>query len=97
VSNPHTRAETLRFVCEFAPKAPKFEFRKEEASVRNLILQSSLCRNYLCDTLIEAYGDVERTGSHHQYYEKYQYRLFIGGVFHYILKDKHYQEQMSLV
>jgi ubiquitin conjugation factor E4 B len=97
VSNPHARAETLKFVCEFAPKPPKFEFRKEEATVRNLILQSSLCKNYLCTTLIEAYGDVEKTGSHHQYYEKYQYRLIIGNMFHFILKDKHFQQQINSV
>ena len=29
VSNPHLRAETLRFILEFAPRPPKNEFRKE--------------------------------------------------------------------
>lgn len=95
MSNPHSRAEMLKFICEFAPKPPKYEFRKEEFSLKALLLNSKLCKNYLLDTLIVAYGEVEKTGSHHQYYEKYHYRFLISCVFHFLLKDKSYQSQLN--
>lgn len=95
VSNPHTRAETLKFICEFAPKPPKYEFRKEEYTLKACLLQSKLCRNYLLSSLIEAYGDVEKTGSSNQYYEKYHYRFLISCVFHFLLRDKNFQTQLN--
>lgn len=77
VYNPHTRAETLKFVCEFAPKPPKYEFQKQEMSLRGAMLQSKLCQNYLLEACIQSYGDVEKTGSSRQYYEKYHYRFLL--------------------
>mmetsp|Transcript_38076 Transcript_38076/g.37576 ORF Transcript_38076/g.37576 Transcript_38076/m.37576 type:complete len:255 (+) Transcript_38076:2153-2917(+) len=94
VSNPHTRAETLKFICEFAPRAPTYEFRKEELNLKGLLLQSKLCKNYLLEIITEAYGDVEKTGSNSQYYEKYHYRALITQVLKFIFKDKHYMEQL---
>ena len=95
VSNPHTRAETLKFICEFAPKPPTYEFQKQEMNLRGALLQSKLCKRYLLGTLMEAYGEVEKTGSHHQYYEKYHYRFLMSCVFHFLLRDKHYQSQLN--
>lgn len=97
VSNPHTRAETLKFICEFAPKYPKFEFQKHEMQLRGLLLQSKLCQNYLFETLTQLYGEVEKTGSNHQYYEKYHYRLLITWTIIFLLKDKYYQKQIDSI
>jgi len=35
---------------------------KEEESLRPIIFEHPLCIKYLLPTLIEAYGDVEKTG-----------------------------------
>ena len=95
VSNPHLRAETCKFIWEFAPKYPKFEFQKHETLLRFYLLQSKLWQNYLLESLIELYGDVEKTGSSHQYYEKYQYRLLISYTIIYLLKYNFYQKQLD--
>ena len=44
--------------------------------------------------MIEAYGDVEKTGSNAQYYEKYHYRALISQVLYFIFKDKHFRSQL---
>lgn len=47
--------------------------------------------------MIEAYGDVEKTGSNSQYYEKYHYRALIAQVLKFIFKDKHYISQLTSI
>ena len=95
VSNPHVRAETLKFIWEFAPKPPENEFRKHEFNLRNWLTHTNVWKKFLMPTLIEAYGDVEKTGSSNQYYEKYHYRLIMSFVFHFLLREKHFKDQIN--
>ena len=44
---------------------------------------------------MEAYGDVEKTGSSNQYYEKYHYRFLISCVFHFLLKDHEFESRLN--
>ena len=44
---------------------------------------------------MEAYGDVEKTGSATQFYDKFKFRMFMSSTFHYMLKDAWYKNQMN--
>jgi len=95
VSNPHTRALMTNFICEFGPSPPNNEFKKQEMSMRGLLPSSPICKKYLIPTLLLAYGDVEKTGSNNQYYERYQYRFNMSNVLQFLLKEKYFQEQLD--
>ena len=58
-------------------------------------MHTSVWKEFLIPTLIDAYGNVEKTGSSNQYYEKCHYRLIMSFVFHFLLKDKHFKAQLN--
>ena len=52
---------------------------------------------YLLPTIMEAYGDVEKTGSATQYYDKFKYRYYMSATFHYMLSHKNYLNQLDVL
>lgn len=61
--NPHLRAQMTIFMSFFAPLIGHKSFKEEEHLVWNVLTEHPVALRYLLPTLIEAYGDVEKTGS----------------------------------
>lgn len=59
--NLHLRAELTVLLSFFAPLIG-YEHIKEDSHLQSVIFEHPLCIRYLLPTIIEAYGDVEKTG-----------------------------------
>ena len=57
----HLRAEMTVLMSFLAPLIGHPSV-KEEENLRSIVFEHPLCIKYLLPTLIEAYGDVEKTG-----------------------------------
>ena len=76
---------------------PKYEFRKNEFMLKGLLMNSKLCKSYLIETILIAYGDVEKTGTHNQYYERYKYRFYLSNLLIFLLRDKNYEMHLDSI
>ncbi len=88
VKNPYLRAKLIEFIWTIFPRpehSPVDDEEDPEQVYRNPIMESmfgghKMAQRYLPSALFRLYVDVEHTGSHTQFYDKFAIRFRIGSI-----------------
>lgn len=88
VKNPYLRAKLIEFIWTIFPRpehSPVEDDEEEEQVYRNPVMESmfgghKMAQLYLPSALFRLYVDVEHTGSHTQFYDKFSIRFRIGSI-----------------
>lgn len=88
LTNPYLRAkqvEMLSYMVEGKAAVPVMQ---------GALQYNPLPQMYILEALVQFYVDIEFTGSHNQFYEKFTYRHYATRVFMYLWRFEHYRRQM---
>lgn len=88
VKNPYLRAKLIEFIWTIFPRpdtSPLDDDEDEREVYRNPVMETlfqghKMAQKYLPSALFRLYVDVEHTGSHTQFYDKFSIRYRIGSI-----------------
>ncbi|CAN8074443.1 unnamed protein product [Agarophyton chilense] len=87
IKNPYLRAKLIEFLWYIFPKGPPMDAEEDDDSSyqRNTPMEAlfaghKLSREFLPGAMFRLYVDVEHTGSHSQFYDKFSIRYHIGSI-----------------
>uniref|UniRef100_A0A6U2CMW7 RING-type E3 ubiquitin transferase n=1 Tax=Hemiselmis andersenii TaxID=464988 RepID=A0A6U2CMW7_HEMAN len=84
IKSPHLRGHFLEVMSYLIPRGRNQGFEHEGGNLCTLFQEHSISVNSLIPTLTQFYIDIEVTGSHNQFYEKFQYRSYMGDLLLYV-------------
>ncbi|KAI0564844.1 Ubiquitin elongating factor [Gracilaria domingensis] len=87
IKNPYLRAKLIEFLWHIFPKSPSLDTEEDEdrgyqrnPAMEALFAGHKLAREFLPGAMFRLYVDVEHTGSHNQFYDKFSIRYHIGSI-----------------
>jgi len=86
IKNPYIRSKLVETISYITPKKLLRELRY------NPFERSPIALRFLVPSLMQFYIDIEHTGTSTQFYDKFNFRWFVGTIFRYIWKFKQHRE-----
>eukprot|EP00178_Gracilaria_changii_P016427 TRINITY_DN46_c0_g1_i1.p1 TRINITY_DN46_c0_g1~~TRINITY_DN46_c0_g1_i1.p1 ORF type:complete len:1147 (-),score=163.54 TRINITY_DN46_c0_g1_i1:10691-14131(-) len=87
IKNPYLRAKLIEFLWYIFPRSPSLDIEDEDEggyqrnpAMEALFAGHKLSRDFLPGAMFRLYVDVEHTGSHTQFYDKFSIRYHIGSI-----------------
>jgi len=92
--NPHVRAKYLQFFGSLLP--PKnSEKSPQDENFGYIFKDNVFLDEFLVKYLVRMFIDVEKTGSHNQFYEKFSYRFAFCNIINYLFKRESREDEHS--
>mmetsp|Transcript_9577 Transcript_9577/g.28938 ORF Transcript_9577/g.28938 Transcript_9577/m.28938 type:complete len:1092 (+) Transcript_9577:200-3475(+) len=95
VRNPYLRSQFAELLWYFAPRSE--EGNSPNGPVQQLFESSAFARKHLMTAAFRLYVDVETTGSHTQFYDKFNTRFFLSDIMLELWRDERYKESLREV
>ncbi|PXF42272.1 putative ubiquitin conjugation factor E4 [Gracilariopsis chorda] len=87
IKNPYLRAKLIEFLWAIFPTSPPLDSEEDDdgryrrnPAMEALFAGHKLSREFLPGAMFRLYVDVEHTGSHNQFYDKFSIRYHIGSI-----------------
>jgi len=96
VNNPYLRGKLLEAMSMLIPKGKRHGFELGGGNLVSLFEDHDISRRSLIPTLIQFYVDIEVTGAHNQFYEKFNYRHYMAELLLYVSKIPSYLQAIQL-
>jgi hypothetical protein len=84
VRNPYLRCKFVAVIHSLLPESEEELQRQRSralsADMSGLLLANPICQSHLVRSMLQVYVDIENTGSHNQFHEKFQPREHIYGL-----------------
>lgn len=87
LTNPYLRAKQVQMLSYMVEGASTV------TAMQSALQWNSLAQMYILEALVQFYVDIEFTGSHNQFYEKFTYRHYATRVFMFLWRFEHYRKQ----
>ncbi|GJQ12331.1 hypothetical protein GpartN1_g4122.t1 [Galdieria partita] len=96
VRNPYLRSKFVEFLWAIlgdppSPQSPLEEWTSRSTTWTASFESNSICQKYLPGALVRLYVEVEHTGSHSQFYDKFSIRYHITCIFYYMWRLSTYR------
>eukprot|EP00742_Colponemidia_sp_Colp-10_P011138 GILJ01012341.1.p1 GENE.GILJ01012341.1~~GILJ01012341.1.p1 ORF type:complete len:1148 (-),score=204.51 GILJ01012341.1:87-3530(-) len=93
VTNPYVRAKLVELLSCWVPNESHMAANHRQM-FRDMFFMHPLAKGHLMRVLIHFYVDIEFTGSHTQFYDKFTYRHYAAQVFEYLWGMSEYKKSM---
>ena len=87
LTNPYLRAKQVQMLSYMV------EGKTAVPAMQGALQWNHLAQMYILEALVQFYVDIEFTGSHNQFYEKFEYRHYATRVFMFLWRYEHYRKQ----
>lgn len=84
IKNPYLRGKLLEVMSMMIPRDNSQGFEFGGGNLTQLFQEHDVSRKCLIPTLIQFYVDIEVTGAHNQFYEKFHYRHYMAQLLLYV-------------
>ena len=87
VRNPYLRCKFVAVIHSLLPESEEMQLQRQRsrsvgasADMSGLLVSNPLCQSHLVVSLLQVYVDIENTGSHNQFHEKFKPREQVYGL-----------------
>mmetsp|Transcript_44964 Transcript_44964/g.91773 ORF Transcript_44964/g.91773 Transcript_44964/m.91773 type:complete len:968 (-) Transcript_44964:349-3252(-) len=96
IKNPYLRGKLLEVMSMMIPRDNSQGFEFGGGNLTQLFQDHDISRKNLIPTLIQFYVDIEVTGAHNQFYEKFHYRHYMAQLLLYVCQFPVYLKAVEI-
>jgi len=82
VKNPYLRGKLIQIISYLVPQEDRYT--RGGGSLTSLFIDHVACNAFLVPLIVQFWVDIEVTGSHTQFYDKFQYRHYMSQLLRYL-------------